>query len=60
MNSPLFTPHNPEPCLEHEIRLLAYCIYLQRGGRNGRDVDDWLEAERQVLKELRGHAIDVA
>jgi hypothetical protein len=28
----------------------AYELYLQRGGSDGRDWDDWLEAER----ELRG------
>jgi hypothetical protein len=26
----------------------AYEIYLERGGGDGRDMDDWLEAERQL------------
>ena len=26
----------------------AYEIYLERGSSHGRDVEDWLEAERQV------------
>ena len=26
----------------------AYEIYLERGGADGRDMDDWLEAERQL------------
>lgn len=30
----------------------AYELYLARGGRDGRDVEDWLHAER----ELTGHA----
>ena len=32
-----------------EIQKLAYEIYLKRGSENGRDVEDWLEAE-EVLK----------
>jgi hypothetical protein len=30
----------------------AYELYLERGCVNGRDVDDWLEAERIVEKEM--------
>jgi hypothetical protein len=26
----------------------AYEIYMQRGGQDGADLDDWLEAERQL------------
>ena len=33
----------------------AYEIYVQRGGENGKDVEDWLRAE----KELRGKAAEV-
>jgi hypothetical protein len=32
-----------------EIAMRAFEIYLSRGGWPGRDVDDWLEAERQLL-----------
>ena len=35
---------------EEQIRLRAYEIYLERGGSDGNDADDWLRAER----ELRG------
>jgi hypothetical protein len=34
-----------------EIQRRAYELYLRRGGQDGRDLEDWLEAERQ----LRGH-----
>jgi hypothetical protein len=37
---------------EEEIRMRAYRRYLERGGGDGRDFDDWLEAERE-LKNLR-------
>ena len=29
----------------------AYELYERRGGAHGHDVDDWIEAERQVLME---------
>jgi len=31
-----------------QIERRAYEIYLARGGTNGRDLEDWLEAERQL------------
>jgi len=31
-----------------EIAEAAYQRYLQRGGADGRDFDDWLEAERDL------------
>ena len=33
---------------EEEIRMRAYRRYLERGGSDGRDFDDWLEAEREL------------
>ena len=37
------------------IALRAYEIYVQRGGENGQDVEDWLQAE----KEISGKTADV-
>ncbi len=39
--------------LEQRIRERAYHIYLNRGCSGGCEREDWLEAERQVKKELR-------
>jgi Protein of unknown function (DUF2934) len=36
-----------------EIELRAYHIYLGRGATDGHDLDDWVQAERQVLEELK-------
>jgi hypothetical protein len=36
-----------------EIELRAYHIFLERGGLHGQDVEDWLEAERQLLAETQ-------
>lgn len=41
------------PARVAEIRLRAYKIYLERGERPERELDDWLEAERQLNSGLR-------
>ena len=41
---------------EEEIKLRAYEIYLERGEQPGRELDDWLQAER----ELEGRALSRA
>jgi len=41
--------------LTEDIERRAYDIYLSRGGDEGRDVADWLQAERQVLEELKSN-----
>ena len=39
--------------LRDKVALRAYEIYEDRGGQNGRDIDDWLQAETDVLAETR-------
>jgi hypothetical protein len=34
-----------------QIEVRAYEIYLQRGGGDGNDVQDWLQAESELLAE---------
>ena len=34
---------------EEEIAQRAYALYEARGRRDGHDLDDWLEAERELL-----------
>ncbi|MEO0093061.1 MAG: DUF2934 domain-containing protein [candidate division WOR-3 bacterium] len=34
------------------VRMKAYELYEKRGYVHGKDLDDWLEAERIVKKEL--------
>jgi Protein of unknown function (DUF2934) len=43
---------SPEPLLEHEIRLLAYDLYEQRGRGDGRALEDWLQAEAEILRRI--------
>ena len=33
-----------------EIELRAYQIYTERGGAHGQDVEDWLQAERELAE----------
>jgi len=42
--------HRPS---HEEIRLRAYEIYLERGGLPGNELDDWLQAERELEHAAR-------
>ena len=35
-----------------EIRERAFDIHIERGGIHGRDLDDWLQAERELQEKL--------
>jgi hypothetical protein len=52
-------PHRPQTPiemkdlpLEERIRQRAHEIYLRRGGQDGTDMDDWLQAEQELLAAL--------
>jgi hypothetical protein len=59
-NGPATTPRSARPSTkgngsgadhfndQDAIAKRAYEIYLNRGGQHGADLDDWLEAERQL------------
>ncbi len=41
------------------IAARAYALFLERGGTHGRDREDWLQAEAELLSEhesIGGHA----
>jgi len=38
---------------EDAIAQRAYALYLARGREGGHDVEDWLQAERELLDRLR-------
>ena len=46
------TPHNEPPTViepsRDAIATRAYELYLERGGVDGGDVEDWLQAERDL------------
>lgn len=39
------------PRVEDRIRNRAYELYEKRGKQDGRDLEDWLQAESEVKKE---------
>lgn len=41
---------------DEEIRRRAYEIYLERGAEPGRELDDWLQAERELERGVLWHA----
>jgi len=48
------TGENPDGNLAHEeIRDRAHEIYLERGGQPGGEMDDWLQAERELEGRMR-------
>jgi outer membrane protein TolC len=36
--------------LEERIRRRAYELYVERGNQSGSELDDWLQAEEEVLR----------
>ena len=41
-----------DPSLYERTAQRAYELYLQRGKAHGYDVEDWLEAERQIVAQV--------
>ena len=39
-----------------EIRIRAYEIYLERDGQPGDDLNDWLQAEREIESKVRSNS----
>jgi hypothetical protein len=47
-----------EPSLECRIRMRAYELYAQRRKVDGHALDDWLQAEKEILTAIAGHWAD--
>jgi hypothetical protein len=45
--------YTPEPMLEQAIRQRAYELYIKRGMASGHALDDWLQAEAELV---HGHS----
>jgi hypothetical protein len=51
---PIITAHpqeTPQTDMEERIRNRAYQIYENRGREDGHDIEDWLEAEKELRHE---------
>jgi hypothetical protein len=44
----MYPDTNPGAPTPEQIAKEAHAIYQSRGGEHGRDMDDWLEAERRL------------
>ncbi len=38
--------------LQEQIRRRAYELFEQRGGEEGRELDDWLQAEAEITQSM--------
>ena len=45
-------PQVAKLALKEKIRRRAYELYLRRGNQSGSEIDDWLQAEREILPAL--------
>jgi hypothetical protein len=45
--------------IEERIRRRAYELYVQRGNQSGSEIDDWLQAEKEI-RRAQEQAIDEA
>lgn len=46
-------PVEADYLVQKRIAMRAYELYIQRGGVDGHDEEDWQQAEREILKEER-------
>ncbi|PYS04296.1 MAG: DUF2934 domain-containing protein [Acidobacteria bacterium] len=44
-------PNRSPVITEDVIAQRAYALYLARGGKDGHDVEDWLQAERELQEK---------
>lgn len=51
----LATNERLDPNLQERIRVRAYELYSQRGEGNGHDMEDWLQAEEEIVRGAGGH-----
>jgi hypothetical protein len=47
----MYPDTNAGPPTPEQIAEEAYAIYQSRGGHHGRDLDDWIEAERRLREK---------
>ena len=50
----------PQAASEQEIRRRAYELYLERGNQSGSALEDWLQAEEEILRHHQDALVDEA
>jgi len=56
----MYPDTNAGPPTPEQIAREAHAMYLNRGADHGRDLDDWLEAERRLRAKARTDRGDTA
>jgi Protein of unknown function (DUF2934) len=46
------SPNGSAHVTDREVTCRAYDLYLARGCEHGHDLDDWLQAERELSEEV--------
>jgi hypothetical protein len=46
--------------LEEQIRRRAYELYVERGNQSGSELDDWLQAEEEILQSQEQARADIS
>ena len=49
--------NGPANVTERDIACRAYELYLARNGEHGHDIEDWLQAERELRQTVRSTAV---
>ena len=52
-DQPAINTQDHRPPTKDEVAQRAYELFLSRGRTDGRNVEDWLEAERQLKEKSR-------
>jgi hypothetical protein len=60
MKSPQSETQMYEPAHNQEIRVRAYELFEKRGREPGHDLDDWLQAEAEIVRPARSQIRGVA
>ena len=51
-HSASLTASNNGGTIEERIRIRAHQLYQERGSQTGHDIEDWLQAEREILASV--------
>lgn len=62
MPAPTLTKERPAATLplKEQIRRRAYELYVERGSQPGGEIDDWLQAEQEILRTHQDARVDEA
>jgi len=56
LTMPAFSAATPSTVTGADIAARAFAIYCERGRQDGHDVEDWLQAERELQKVQKSTA----